>query len=205
MKRKFNLSLFLIPAACLLCVNVGFSQDKRDSLKTWQQQMEYAKNKPSTVEDLGGGNAWKLIGYTYKGVIDSESTKSAVIDSIYSPDAPFPLLLPPIVVTDTTYSGDTCIITANRYPKFEVVTVGRAMEIADSLGMENVQEQFRQGLKNFIQIGWEYVDTQWDYKGNRYNSLAIVSNENGGLVFESVSSQITTGESVTKIYDGRKK
>ena len=178
--------MFLL-VSCFLYASIAISQSLQDSLITWKDKVEYAKNRVPNVEEKGDGKYLTLIDYTYKGVIESESVKSAIIDSMLSPDAPFPLELPPVIVTDTTYSKDERIITKTKYPIFDIITVGKAIEAPYLLN----RDELRQAFNNIVRVGWEFLETEWSYKGVKYKSIAIVSDEGGGVFFDQLFSGIT--------------
>jgi len=158
--------------------------------------MELAKIRLSKEEAEKNGNGLVFINYTYKGIIDSEVVKSAVIDSLISPYAPFPMLLPPLITTDTIYSENTITITKKEYPKFEIITVAKLKEISDSLpGINNIQEQLKQDLNKIIQIGYEYVEMEWDYKDKKITSYCIVSGER--YIYDNIASRIIEGTTTT--------
>jgi hypothetical protein len=172
---------------CFLYASIAASQSLQDSLITWKDKVEYAKNRVSNVEEKGDGKYLTLIDYTYKGVIESESVKSAIIDSMLSPDAPFPLELPPVIVADTTYSEGVRTITNTKHPRFDVITVGKATEAPYSLS----RDELRQTFNNIVRVGWEFLETEWSYKGVKYKSIAIVSDEGVGIFFDQLFSGIT--------------
>lgn len=141
-----------------------------------------------------------FINYTYKGVINSEVVKSAVIDTLFSSEAFFPLVLSFAITVDTTYSEGVCTITKRRYPEFEIITVGRLVDCSNSQGAENNVEQIRQILDSNIQIRFEYVEQEWGYKGKKITTLCIVSDECGGIVYDHIASRITTeGAEITRM------
>lgn len=195
MKRKFSLLSIIGLLKCFLAVSPVVSQEPA----TWREQLEYAKKLHET-EPGKDGNGLSFINYTYKGVINSEVVKSAVIDTLFSPDAIFPLILPSVITVDTTYSEGVCTITKRRYPKFEIITVGRLADSSDSLVAENNVEQIRQILENNIQVGFEYVEIEWGYKGKTITTLCIVSDERGGIVYDHIGSRIVAeGAEITRM------
>lgn len=77
------------------------------------------------------------------------------------------------------------------------------MEIAETIGEENPVIQMRQQLGQLIQVGFEYLKLEWYYKGEKFYSLCIVSNENGGVVYEPIGGNITMGSK--SIVEGQRK
>ena len=96
-KKSFNLFYFVILISGVLYTNVCFSQN---TPTTWQDRLEALKNS-FNEENRGDVSFLKLLGYTYKGIIGSQTVKSDIIDSLLSYNAPAILHLPPIVMRDT--------------------------------------------------------------------------------------------------------
>ena len=61
---------------------------------TWQDRLEALKNS-FNEENRGDVSFLKLLGYTYKGIIGSQTVKSDIIDSLLSYNAPAILHLLP--------------------------------------------------------------------------------------------------------------
>lgn len=195
MKRKFALLSMIALLKSFLAVSLVVSQEPT----TWREQLEYAKKLHKT-EPGKDRNDLSFLNYTYKGIINSEVVKSAVIDTLFSPDTPFPLILPSVITVDTTYSEGVCTITKRRYPKFEMITVGRLVDSSVLQGAENNVEQIRQILDSNIQIGFEYVELEWDYKGKKITTLCIVSDERGGIVYDHIASRVVAeGAEITRM------
>ena len=159
-KRSLCLILFVV---CFLYANRSISQDTL-AYFTWQKQLNDVKNTPRKVNE-GDASHLKLINYTYKGVIKSAIDKEEIIDSLLSFDAPVVMHLPPIIRADTTITGDFCVIQEKSFPKFEIITIRKMMEIAETIGEENPVIQMRQQLGQLIQVGFEYLELEWYYKG----------------------------------------
>ncbi|WP_156032855.1 hypothetical protein [Prevotella sp. 10(H)] len=187
-----KIKLFLL-VSCFLYASIAASQSLQDSLITWKDKVEYAKNRVPDEEEKGDSKYLTLIDYTYKGVIESESVKSAIIDSMLSPDAPFPIELPPIIVTDTTYSEDRRTITKTKYPLFDIITVGKAIEAPYLIDRDKLRQTFNYAVR----VGWEFLETEWSYKGVKYKSIAIVSDEGIGVFFDQIFFGITGGITTT--------
>ena len=83
-KKSFNLFYFVILISGVLYTNVCFSQN---TPTTWQDRLEALKNS-FNEENRGDVSFLKLLGYTYKGIIGSQTVKSDIIDSLLSYNAP---------------------------------------------------------------------------------------------------------------------
>lgn len=176
---------------CLFTVNYAFSKD----LETWREQLgciiKYHQSlSPNDKQEI------ILVNYAYKGKINTDEIKSEVLDSIFSSNAIFPLILPPIIETDTTYTDNERTIIRKSYPQFKLVTLRSLVDSVDSKVMGEVT-QIRQLLEKNIQMGFEYVELEWDYKGKKIKSLCIVYEK--GVVYDHISSRCwMTGAGVEK-------
>lgn len=194
-KRLFNVVCVILVAICLLFANTSFSQNRPT---TWQEQLDYLNNKCS-VDTISDYYYLNLINYTYKGVIKSEINKSEIIDSILSYNAPTVLKLIPTFTRDTTYRGDTCVIQEKGLPKFEIISIRKAMGIAESTGTEIPIQKIKEQLRDLFKIGFRYLELEWNYKGNKFKSICIVSNDHGAVVYEPITLSIHTIFSTTYI------
>ena len=172
-KKSFNLFYFVILISGVLYTNVCFSQN---TPTTWQDRLEALKN--SFNEENRGD----------KGIIGSQTVKSDIIDSLLSYNAPAILHLPPIVMRDTVSRGDSCVIRERMLPKFEIISIRKRLEIAESIGEKSLLTSLRQQLNNLIH--YEYLELEWSYKNKHFKSLCIVSNEHGGFIYDPIGSNI---------------
>ena len=147
-KKSFNLFYFVILISGVLYTNVCFSQN---TPTTWQDRLEALKNS-FNEENRGDVSFLKLLGYTYKGIIGSQTVKSDIIDSLLSYNAPAILHLPPIVMRDTVSRGDSCVIRERVLPKFEIISIRKRLEIAESIGEKSLLTSLRQQLNNLIHL-----------------------------------------------------
>ena len=168
-KKSFNLFYFVILISGVLYTNVCFSQN---TPTTWQDRLEALKNS-FNEENRGDVSFLKLLGYTYKGIIGSQTVKSDIIDSLLSYNAPAILHLPPIVM-----------------PKFEIISIRKRLEIAESIGEKSLLTSLRQQLNNLIHLDYEYLELEWSYKNKHFKSLCVVSNEHGGFIYDPIGSNI---------------
>lgn len=189
-KRLFSSLCMIFFALCFLNAN-GNENVAQDTLTTWQNLLDYAKNHPHK-ENEGDLSHLRLTNYTYKGTIKSAIDKSKIIDSLLSCNAPIAMHLPPIIIKDTTLVGDSYAIQEKSFPKFEIVTICKLVEIAETKGEENPIILMSQELGERIKVGMEYLELEWNYKGNKIHSLCIVSNERSGIVYEPITINLTT-------------
>ena len=185
-KKSFNLFYFVILISGVLYTNVCFSQN---TPTTWQDRLEALKNS-FNEENMCDVSFLKLLGYTYKGIIGSQTVKSDIIDSLLSYNAPAILHLPPIVMRDTVSRGDSCVIRERVLPKFEIISIRKRLEIAESIGEKSLLTSLRQQLNNLIHLDYEYLELEWSYKNKHFKSLCVVSNEHGGFIYDPIGSNI---------------
>ena len=185
-KKSFNLFYFVILISGVLYTNVCFSQN---TPTTWQDRLEALKNS-FNEENRGDVSFLKLLGYTYKGIIGSQTVKSDIIDSLLSYNAPAILHLPPIVMRDTVSRGDSCVIRERMLPKFEIISIRKRLEIAESIGEKSLLTSLRQPDNNLIHLDYEYLELEWSYKNKHFKSLCVVSNEHGGFIYDPIGSNI---------------
>ena len=184
---------FILFAVCFIYSNSSIAQTP---LTTWQEQLEYAKNNSGRLNE-GDASHLNLINYVYKGTIKSEIDKNKVISSLLSLDAPVVMHLPPIIRTDTIIMGDSCVMKEKSFPKFEIATIRELIEIAETTGEENPVILMKRQLGQLIQIGFEYLELEWQYKGKTFHSICIVSNKNEGVIYEPIGGNIAIGTNIT--------
>ena len=110
-----------------------------------------------------------------------------------SADAPIVLNLPQIIEADTVITNNSREIRQKSFPQFEIITIRKMQELNKAIGREDLMVQMRKELLNLVQIGFEYLELEWSYKGKKYHSLCIVSDEQGGIIYEPIGGSVLTG------------
>lgn len=59
-------------------------------------------------------------------------------------------------------------------PKFEIISIRKRLEIAESIGEKSLLTSLRQQLDNLIHLDYEYLELEWSYKNKHFKSLCIV-------------------------------
>lgn len=190
MKKLYCKLCLVILLSCFIDVSYVFSQNQG----TWREQLEYGIKRPKSLSP-NDKEEIKLINYTYKGKINTEEIKYEVLDTLFSSTALFPLILPPIIEVDTTYTESECTIIRKSYPRFELATLG---SLADSIDLKVIDEvkQIRHLLEKNVQMGFEYVELEWDYKGKKIMTLCIVYER--GIFYDHIFSRCSFIESIEK-------
>lgn len=75
-------------------------------------------------------------------------------------------------------------------PKFEIISIRKRLEIAESIGEKSLLTSLRQQLNNLIHLDYEYLELEWSYKNKHFKSLCVVSNEHGGFIYDPIGSNI---------------
>lgn len=168
MKKKRKQCL-LPMIVCCLCL-VGCVQQP-----AWQKNLESMKEGNIFQTSEGDLNQLKLTDYTCKGKMNSEKEKVMVIKAMFSDEAPITYVVSDVLMSDTTFTTTDSIIEQKKIPIFEILTVGRMLEMgkltADSIST------MKQQLEKNVEIGTDYVELIWNYKGKEYRSIAIVNND----------------------------
>ena len=197
---KKNNSRMIPLCAYILCISCipFFNIYSQNILKTWEEQLHYLKDNPDK-EQLGDIGHLHLINYTYMGVIESETDKIKIMDSLFSYNAPTILHLPPLIVNDTIITDNSYEIRVMEFPMFEITTMGILINIYESreegeLVIKHAQEE----LGKIIEVGFEFLELKWSYKKKLFSSICIVSNKHGGIIYDGISTQILTSTMITK-------
>lgn len=168
MKKFF----YLLAGAMLISCNVNSADTISDTRwETWRQQFEYAKDRG--MQTRVGSNDLRFLDYTYLGVIESDGKVAELVDEMFSENSMFVL-----------YRGIG-------FSDFEIVSIDdipRILEIPDK-GVDLFKE-LKQQLKTRIHPGMEAVSLCWSYRGTEFNSVAIVSDDHGGFVYDNIGSYV---------------
>ncbi|NDV65499.1 hypothetical protein [Bacteroides sp. 224] len=173
------ISIFLISCNSDDTYNgVSNYDDQLNLPTTWQEQLKSAQNR-SNVETRNGANEIKLIGYTHKGIIDSENEISVIMEHLFSNNA--------------------SIVQYTNKDEFEILPLKAVRENAiQSIGIDPTERLIPQ-LKTKILVGMEIIELEWNYKGNIYYSTAIASNEHGGILYDHIGYMILNPRSFSQI------
>lgn len=144
------------------------SLSKVGTLTTWQEHLAYAQDrdrvKTRTDDDL------YFIGYTHKGTVKSKEEIPLIVKQLFSDDS---------FIAQYVNNGT-----------LEVVSVKTVVQKAKSLNSNNPFPNIMSQLKDSIRVGMELIELEWSYKGNRFSSMAIASNDRGGIIYDLIGSLI---------------
>ena len=158
------------------------------TLTTWQQQLEYAKNKKRTTTRTGA-NELSLVEYTYRGTINSEAEIPELIKEFFSEESAFALngIVPEnlVILPIKTIMQDAELLFGY---------TGDKQSLHDFLFANLIHQ-----LEAMITVGMELIDLEWSYKGDTFYSTAVASNDLGGIVFESIGCLILESVEKTRV------
>lgn len=165
MKKNVFVLLFLIVVNSCSDAITASSEIK---WKTWQEQLEYAKNTnlgtKTAVDDLC------LVNYTYKGMIENKGDIPVIVDDLFSENS---------AIIQYESSG---------FSDFNIVTIGTLFQMLEIPDDSDPFSDLRTRLKSIIEIGMELVELEWTFKGKTYYSTAIVSNKYGGVLYDNIGT-----------------
>jgi hypothetical protein len=132
--------------------------------KTWQEQVKYALDK-STNQTRGDGSL-SLIGYSYRGTIESESEIPGILEDLFSDDVP--------------------MVVGGHTSNFEIVPISTVKKMYG----EDIFEAYKTHIAAAVQVGMELISLEWSHNGKNYLSLAIADNNDGGIIYENIGHLI---------------
>lgn len=138
--------------------------------ETWQEQMEFAK-KHSEKISKSSVNGIEFIGYTYKGKIETQEEKNDIINKMFD--------------------DDTYVVKYPGEVYFEIVTYRELRQEARLKGQPEPGLLLRKQLEEAVKVGMEIIEVEWKYKGKIIESIAIASNDEGGILYEHIGNMIT--------------
>lgn len=203
-------------AFCLLMVLFGdmlpdycFGQEKQ--LK-WQRQLDSLRTKVREVND-----SLSLEGFMYKGEINSIRKALDVLDSIFSPESKGIRLLEPKIevsrqtVIDTFffdentkeglgYIRDSSVVIEREIPQLEIVQWKEVMgevinkevmgRVMNKVELERELVLTKYNLLNEMGTGAGYAELIWRCKGEQFKTWAIIANDERGIIFDIICSQM---------------
>ncbi len=121
-----------------------------------------------------GKGSLTLHSYTYLGKVKSKTEIPKIVDEIFS-DKYFICL---------GNSGDHHQIISLKNVNTKVISNEDHIYIV------------KQNLKDNIQVGFDILELEWEYKGEKYKSMAIASNDFGGVLYETIGHYSITTHSI---------
>jgi hypothetical protein len=112
-------------------------------------------------------NTLKLEGYFYRGRIVSEETRNIIIEEIFSNNA---------------------IMAFNDGSDIKFVTIGEFLKSHTNIDFQSIQDR--------IKVEMEIVDLDWSYRGNRYHSIAVVSDKKG-IIYDNIGTLVVDESKTT--------
>lgn len=143
----------------------------------WQEQMEFAKKHCERISK-SSVNGIEFIGYTYKGKIETQEQKDDIFNKMFD--------------------GDTYVVKYPGETFFEIVTYRELRKEAKSKGQVEPGLLLRKQLESAVTVGMDIVEVEWKYKGKTIKSIAIASNNEGGILYEHIGNMITIPDTGNK-------
>lgn len=189
-----QVSLFL--AALSLFIHINCTGGLRPEL---QKMLENYKNH-TPFDSVGDLSQLKLVNYAYKGTATSTKEKLALVEAMFSDQSPFSFSTT-VFERDTVVTKTDTIITENRYPKFEILSMSKLLSTgkvtADSLS--TLKQIAKQSILNDREP-IVYVDLDWCYKGKMYHSIGIIPKDQWQEPYLSdlITTFLSTGKTTWK-------
>lgn len=166
-----GVGLFMV--SCSSDINLKQELFCKDSVlpsnNTWQKQLEYALDKNRTKTRVGTDEIF-LSGYFNKGVINSEEEIPSVIEHLFS--------------------DESFIVHYIDNERFEILPLKTFMKEMSVKNVDYLFSDVRTQLEDIIKVGMDLIELEWSYKGKTFSTIAIASNDYGGIIYDSIGSFI---------------
>lgn len=192
---KISLSTLLL---VIFLFGASLPCQAQDSIPVWQKTLESLMHDYSRHDAKGDMKELKLIDYSYYRTIDTDESKTEVIEKMYAPEAPMAFILKQVVDIDTTITLspneiDTVIIQ-NSYPQFEIKTIRSLLE-ERKLSRDSITSIKRHLQKN-TPLGTESIELIWEYKGSLFHSIGIIDNIRP--IIDPITANLFSGPKIEK-------
>lgn len=147
-----------------------------EELCTWQERLEYAKSY--NHETKSGKDLPCIVSYRHKGTIGEKDDISGIVESMFSEDSYF------VLYKDFGFAGLEIL---------PICTMLQKLCVPDG---HDPFKDLKSQLKEEVKAGMEMVEIEWSYRGESFLSMAIVSNEKGGFIYDNIGTYViseTTG------------
>lgn len=159
-------ALFIVACDAEFCQDLAIGKTEVKTKANWQKQVEYAQRKnrltKSSADDI------LLIGYTYRGMIESEKQISEVVEQMFADNAEIAMYLDSV--------------------NYKILSMKMIKQIPANV---SPLISFKSQIADKIKIGMSVIDLKWSYKGKTVNSIAISSDEEG-IIYDHVGCNIVS-------------
>lgn len=179
----FVLSLFFAACDSSILENEVASPikvEKEITPKTWQEQVDFAKNHANVMTKLNI-NQVKFVRHTYLGKINTEKQIANLWLDLFADEVEM-VVYPHGNITD-----------------YEIVPLKEVREKYQTLEMDKYIEFLKGQLDPVVKIGTELIELEWEYKGKAVHSLGIISN--GKIVYDHIGSMIVIQGDMSQDFD----
>lgn len=138
---------------------------------TWQAQVEYGKNNNLNTRSDVDMELPRLVQETYLGKIKSQAEISQLIEELFADDA-----------VTVLYTID--------YSDFDILQVKDVKDAIKKLGAADYLEEIKTRLNTRVTVGMDLIKLEWSFRGKKYYTTAIASNNLGGIIYDAIGSAI---------------
>jgi len=168
MKTTFITRVCLLASALtaiglISCSEQSTLQQSIDSgPNTWESQIQYALSHGTR----NNSDKVTLIGYEYRGKVNTENEKRQLIEEMFSDDA-----------YTLVYNG--------------ICFTGPEMDTWRNLRneIEGYGQKLQESMASEIVVGeTDVIDLEWTFNNTTYHSVAIASNNRGGIIYDNIGT-----------------
>ena len=163
MKTKNIYKLILLGLFC-----IGTFQDSYAQKITWKETLDKLVNEQVTESKI------HLDGYAYSGKIETEAQRKKLIEDLFSDEALI------------------AISFFNPYAN-DVVSIRTKRKMDELEGKGNDLDGLKEKVNKLIKVGHEVVNVTWSINNSIYHAPCIVSDEDGGIIYDSIGMFVVKG------------
>lgn len=167
---SFMMAIVLVcaMASCSRTINEDLSvanPETRTEKFIWERELYYIMEHNTVVKDY----PLKLLGYKHIGAITNESDIDSYLKEIYSDDAYIAVSAPNSELKFEIFQYRDIV---NGERDFDVATI--------------FQKQQAYLRERAVLVGMQIVELNWEYKGKKFTSLTLATNDDEGIVYDNI-------------------
>ncbi|MBR4854687.1 MAG: hypothetical protein IKU88_08175 [Alistipes sp.] len=169
---SFMMAIVLVcaMASCSEAINDNLSVSNpkiRAEKSIWEHQLDYVMEHNTVVE-----TPLKLLGYKRIGTITNEGDIDSYLMSIYSDDA---------------YIAVSAPLSEQKYEIFQYRDITEGERDFDATAILKQQQTY---LRSKISINTHVIELTWQYKDNKFTSLALAADGEEGLFYDNIVTYV---------------